>query len=75
VFYFDQEPTLDQLNELILSGSLLNVTNLAEEVPEEKREIQLALEQTNYHATNTAKNLGISRATLYRKMKQYNIEK
>ena len=43
-------------------------------VNEEREEILKALKSQHYHVTNAAKSLGISRATLYRKIKEYHIE-
>lgn len=37
--------------------------------------IEAELERTNGNITEAAKNLGIGRATLYRKISQYNIKK
>ncbi len=41
----------------------------------EKRHIQTALSILNHNYSETAKKLGISRSTLWRKMKEYNIAK
>ncbi len=40
----------------------------------EKELIEKVLYETKYHITETAKQLGIGRATLYRKIQQYNIQ-
>lgn len=39
----------------------------------EEQAIKTALQQSGNHISNTAKQLGISRATLYRKIKKYNL--
>ena len=39
----------------------------------EKKQIQLALEQANGNKTRAAKLLGINRATLFRKLKRFNL--
>ncbi|NIO09355.1 MAG: helix-turn-helix domain-containing protein [Deltaproteobacteria bacterium] len=41
----------------------------------ERRAIVDALTQVGYNATQTAKQLGISKATLYRKLKEYRISR
>jgi len=41
----------------------------------ERRAIIEALTQVGYNATQTAKQLGISKATLYRKLKEYRISR
>ncbi len=41
----------------------------------ERRAIIAALTQVGYNATQTAKQLGISKATLYRKLKEYRISR
>lgn len=48
-------------------------TEHAEILPEEGQNISNTLRHNNWNATETAKQLKISRATLYRKMKKYNI--
>ncbi len=40
----------------------------------EQKMIAASLDKTNHNVAETAKNLGISRATLYRKFKQYNMQ-
>jgi len=40
----------------------------------EKSALEKALKDNNWHITNTAKSLSISRNTLYRKMKRHNIQ-
>ncbi len=52
------------------SGSLENQISLTE-----KDIIEQALFKNNFSRTNTAKELGISRVTLYNKMKKYNMSK
>ena len=70
IFYPDREPTSAQILEIIQLGSL---ENISEEENNQKEEILSALAATHYHVTNAAKKLGISRATMYRKMKEYHI--
>jgi DNA-binding NtrC family response regulator len=41
----------------------------------EKRQILRALERTGWHRGKTAKLLGISPSTLYRRLKEYNLER
>jgi PAS domain S-box-containing protein len=44
-----------------------------EDEPEEARAIRTALEKTRYNRTAAARSLGISRTSLWRKMKEYGI--
>lgn len=66
-------PSKKELESLIVSGSLYG--NLQKEIEsnKEKERIEKALEQHHYHLVKTAESLGISRTTLYRRMKEYNI--
>ncbi len=40
----------------------------------EKEKIELALRNHHYHVTNAAKSIGMSRASIYRKIKKYDIK-
>lgn len=76
IFYAEEEPTNEQILELITLGRLSEKEMRPQEsiVNEEREEILKALKSQHYHVTNAAKSLGISRATLYRKIKEYHIE-
>lgn len=69
--YQEEEPTIDELWELLLVGSVRKKT--VSLVSEEQLKIEEALKKTNYHLMRTAELLEISRTTLYRKMKKYNM--
>lgn len=76
IFYVEEEPTNEQILELITLGILSEKETKPQESIEnqEREEILKALKSQHYHVTNAAKSLGISRATLYRKIKEYHIE-
>ena len=75
IFYAEEEPTKEQIFELITLGQISDEKqDIEEEENKERQEIMAALKEQHYHVTNAAKSLGISRATLYRKIKEYNIE-
>lgn len=75
IFYAEEEPTKEQILELITLGQISDENqDIEEEENKERQEIMAALKEQHYHVTNAAKSLGISRATLYRKIKEYNIE-
>nr|WP_028790782.1 sigma-54-dependent Fis family transcriptional regulator [Tetragenococcus muriaticus] len=71
VFYSSERPSKQEICELIESGSLQETDTKANN---EKQEIENALEKEKFHISNTAKRLGFSRATLYRKMKAHNMK-
>ena len=75
IFYPDREPTKEEIYEIIQLGSLNELAEKEANPKEDnqKQAILNALASTHYHVTNAAKELGISRATLYRKMKEYQI--
>ncbi|MGO2629312.1 MAG: sigma-54-dependent Fis family transcriptional regulator [Enterococcus italicus] len=81
IFYSDSEPSEDELNALIQTGSIyLNQgsTNsyepiLTRKIKSEKHRIEEALEASHFNMTKTAETLNISRATLYRKLKKYEL--
>jgi len=50
------------------------VTVFGREPQSEQKRIEQALESTGYHKTKTAEILGISRTTLWKKMKKYGIQ-
>lgn len=62
----------DKASALKFLSRQLDILTL-EEV--EKQHIQVALEKLNYNYSDTSKKLGISRSTLWRKIKDYNLEK
>ncbi|AYW49803.1 sigma-54-dependent Fis family transcriptional regulator [Tetragenococcus halophilus] len=70
IFYTREQPNKNDICELIENGRLQKVD--AKE-KNERQEILDTLEQEKFHVSNTAKRLGVSRATLYRKMKAYDI--
>lgn len=75
VFYPQQEPSEQALRDLI-ELTALQPQHEPEPDPsanDEAANILKALEQHNYHKANTAVALNISRTTLYRKIKQYNL--
>ncbi len=57
------------------SASVRNGSGIVPLKDLEKRAIIEALSLLGFNATQTAKNLGISKATLYRKIKEYNISR
>ena len=65
-------------NRLLLSAPEINTDKLYEEVMTlselEKHHIKNVLSITNFNYTETSKKLGISRSTLWRKIKEFNIE-
>ncbi|MFW8052310.1 sigma-54-dependent Fis family transcriptional regulator [Vagococcus fluvialis] len=69
--YEEETPTTADLWKLLLVGSIQG--DLETTIVDEKQQIEEALKVSNYHLINTASLLGISRTTLYRKMKKYNI--
>lgn len=73
--YQEEEPTLEQLWQLVLAGSIQKkelVTDM-KNVEDDAQKIIDELKQSNYHLGKTAEALAISRTTLYRKMKKYDI--
>lgn len=78
IFYPEEEPTKEEVSLLMNMGCIEEVKTplclTSEPKKEEKQAILDALENQHYHLSNTAKALGISRSTLYRKMKEYQIE-
>lgn len=70
IFYSSEQPSKQDIRGLIESGSL-QIANTKTKT--ERQEIEEALVSEKFHMTNTAKRLGFSRATLYRKMKTYNM--
>lgn len=81
IFYRDDEPSEIELHQLIQSGIVYKSLNQEEtlaiesddETVDQKLKIQHALEKNFFNMTKTAKYLEISRATLYRWMKKYEI--
>ena len=70
--YQEEEPTVEELWQLIVVGSVSGQSTI--KALDEQKVIEEALKATNYHLIRTAERLEISRTTLYRKMKKYNIE-
>ncbi len=66
------EPSLEELWELLLVGSIKK-TVIKDQSIIEKERIENTLKEANFHLSQTAEILGISRTTLYRKMKKYEI--
>lgn len=73
-------PEFMMRNRLLLSGPESNPSDdrdsgeIAALAEVEQRHIQRALKITSYNYTEASKKLGISRSTLWRKIKEYNIE-
>jgi DNA-binding NtrC family response regulator len=65
-------------SRLLLSGPVQNSCELPTEIitlaEMEEKHIKSALELTNYNYSDASKKLGISRSTLWRKIKDYDIE-
>lgn len=80
IFYPKEEPTKEEVYQLMTMGCLEENETLPNaylqelSISDEKQNILEMLESQQYHLSNTAKALGISRSTLYRKMKDYQIE-
>ncbi len=71
-------PELLTRNRLLLSGPLESSNSSSNDIltlaEMEQQHITRALELTNFNYTDASKRLGISRSTLWRKIKDYNIE-
>lgn len=71
-------PELLTRNRLLLSGPLESSNSSSDDILTlaeiEQQHISRALELTNFNYTDASKKLGISRSTLWRKIKDYNIE-
>jgi transcriptional regulator with PAS, ATPase and Fis domain len=67
----------DSINKkpLLITGPAQQVTGFPTLTDLEKQHIEAALHQFNYNYGIAAEKLGISRATLWRKIKEYNIAK
>lgn len=78
VFYPYTSPSKQQIEELITSteveGGNLKLAEREGMKMNIREELKQALEKEHYHMTNTAKRLGISRATLYRRMREYGLD-
>nr|WP_252895178.1 helix-turn-helix domain-containing protein [Liquorilactobacillus satsumensis] len=73
-FYPTNEPTSEQLHELVQAGSVIKrqpAQNSASELAVEQ--IRIRLQHNHYQISKTAADLGISRTTLYRKIKKYGL--
>ena len=70
-FYPTDAPTAADIRRLIQIGSLQLKTTTTNE---EKSTLLHALRKNQFRMAKTAEDLGISRSTLYRKLKQYEIE-
>lgn len=84
LFYGSKQPTIDQIIETIEIGQIRmqeqtnnkNPRTLSDgEENREANEILNALHRNQFHLSNTAKDLGISRTTLYRKMKKHQLNR
>ena len=66
---------LSTINPLILNetSAVHKFPNIKSSIPNSKECIMEALELNKYNISNTAKYLGISRNTLYRRIKEYNL--
>ncbi|MFD2729224.1 sigma-54-dependent Fis family transcriptional regulator [Enterococcus camelliae] len=82
IFYPQNEPEKEELETLIQTGSVhvsqepLNQLDLSTQndgIKTEKQKIEDALVVSHYNMTKAAETLNISRATLYRKMKKYEL--
>ncbi|KRL99044.1 sigma-54-dependent Fis family transcriptional regulator [Liquorilactobacillus satsumensis] len=74
LFYPTNEPTSEQLHELVQAGSVIKrqpAQNSASELAVEQ--IRIRLQHNHYQISKTAADLGISRTTLYRKIKKYGL--
>ena len=71
-------PEFMMRNRLMLSGPAQNSDDLPTEIitlaEMEEKYIKTALELTSYNYSDASRKLGISRSTLWRKIKDYNIE-
>ncbi len=78
VFYPCEQPSQERLVELITSTVVEEedavTTGKEKSRINARQELICTLEKEHYHMTNAAKKLGISRATLYRRMKGYGVE-
>lgn len=78
IAYQDERPTYQEICELILMGSISKKNTFAsakvKECSLEEQKINQVLLKQHYHLSKTANELGISRSTLYRKMKKFGIE-
>lgn len=72
-FYPYERPAVTEVERLIAIGSLGEKLTEAEAGETEKLQLIQALQQNQFHITRTAEMLGISRSTLYRKLKAYKI--
>jgi two-component system response regulator HydG len=71
----DNQLNLPPQDSQPFSASVRNGSGIVPLKDLEKRAIIEALSILGFNATQTAKNLGISKATLYRKIKEYNISR
>lgn len=79
IFYPMDEPTEAEIQQLIADGQIAEIPQnkqsdmLINNRKNEREQILAELERQHYQITKTAKALAISRSTLYRKMKEYQI--
>ena len=59
-------------NECITNGGILSMTSVSRSI--EKEHYEKVLEVFGGNVTSTAKSMGISRSTMYRKMKNHGIK-
>jgi transcriptional regulator with PAS, ATPase and Fis domain len=69
----EEQITAEHLGSPITNAQAINCFNSGTLREMEHQLISSVLETTNFNMAETAKRLGISRATLYRKTKTYNI--
>lgn len=81
LFYPKQTPTMEEVKKMILMGSVSGGEESLESlIPDlhsknrEATEIIEALKLNHYHLNQTAASLQISRTTLYRKIKKYQLD-
>ncbi len=69
----DELPSEDDSSELTQSNQNFEPTSIKSIIPNTKEYIIHALELHKYNKTNTAKYLGISRKTLYSRLREYDL--
>lgn len=79
LYYQQDTPTISDLQHLIEIGSVLIEQNEKLQqnsfvVSPEQRELEEVLKRHQHRISHAAKELGIARSTLYRKMKKYNLK-
>jgi transcriptional regulator with PAS, ATPase and Fis domain len=67
------KPNLLGLPEAIINGARINSISFKRLAEVEKKTIMDSIEATNFNLSQASNSLGISRATLYNKIKKYNL--